>query len=369
MVSTAAGKRGLMILWKRVCFSMLKVMRYVTLLMICACIISMGINYQIEVQAAAVPTQMKVPPPSNGGALKIAELVNEERAKQGLRPVKFYALSPVQKAARIRAGEIRQRFEHIRLDNSQWYTVLDGLNINYSAAGENIGHASNMKPETVMQMWMASPEHRANILNPDYNMMGVGCAWSPSLNVYSWTQIFLETDDANKNFVDLLPLYAEDIKSLHLNPGVDIDGLIAKNISNLKDASRSISAGDTSVRQYMIMGHANKFLGNYLGARESFFKALQADSSNVNVYVAIAETFDLYDIQKRMTWLQKGEALGVRNSELYAALAQTYSKLNQDEKALYYANLAVEANPNSNIAIQTRKNILEFQEFKRKNKR
>ena len=52
-----------------------------------------------------------------------------------------------------------------------------------------------------------------------------------------------------------------------------------------------------------------------------------------------------------MQWLQKGESIGVLNSELYAELSQTYSKMGQDEKALNYANLAVEANPNSSIAI------------------
>ena len=346
---------------------MLKAIKYSFLIIVCLCVIAAG-NGSININtASAVPANITVPPPTNGGALKIAELVNEERARHGLRPVKFYTFAPVQKAARIRAGELRQKFDHVRPDNTQWYTALDGLKINYKAAGENIAHASSLKPEAVMQLWMNSPEHKDNILNPDYNMIGVGCAWSPSLNVFSWVQIFLETDDANKDFADLLPLYAEDFKSLKLNPGVSAESLIEKNIGYLTDARKNIAAGDTSVKQYMIYGHASKFLGNNLGARESFYKALQADPSNVNTYVAIASTYDYpYDIQKRLQWLQKGGSLGVKNSELYAYLAQTYSKLGQDEKALSYANMAIEVNPNSSLAINTRKNILEFQEYKRK---
>ena len=348
---------------------MSKSISYALFVIMCLCFMVVG-NGSINVNVvSAAPANMTTPPSSNGGSLKIAELVNEERTRNGLQPVKFYVFAPVQKAARIRAGELRQKFDHVRPNNSQWYTILDAQNINYSAAGENIAHASSLKPEEVMQLWMNSPEHRDNILNPSYNMIGVGCAWSPSLNVFTWVQIFLETDDANKDFSDLLPLYAEDFKSLKLNPGVNAESLITKNIGYLRDAKKNIAAGDTSVKQYMIYGHANKFLGNILGARESFHKALQADPSNVNAYVEIASTYDYpYDIQKRLQWLQKGEALGVRNSELYAYLAQTYSKLGQDDKALSYANLAIEVNPNSSLAISTRKNILEFQEFKRKNR-
>ena len=348
---------------------MLKAIRYSFLVIMCLFVIAAGNGYTSISIASVPPANMTVPPPSNGGSLKIAELVNEERTRHGLRPVKFYTFAPVQKAARIRAGELRQKFDHVRPDNTQWYTALDGVKINFKAAGENIAHASSLKPEDVMQLWMNSPEHRDNILNPDYNMIGVGCAWSPSLNVVSWVQIFLENDDANKDFTDLLPLYAEDFKSLKLNPGVNADSLIEKNIGYLTDARKNISTGDKSAKQYMIYGHASKFLGDNLGARESFYKALQVEPSNVNAYVAIASTYDYpYDIQKRLQWLQKGESLGVRNSELYAYLAQTYSKLGQDEKALSYANMAIEVNPNSSMAVQTRKNIMEFQEYKRKNK-
>ena len=348
---------------------MLKAIRYSFLVIMCLFVIAAGNGYTSISIASVPPANMTVPPPSNGGSLKIAELVNEERTRHGLCPVKFYTFAPVQKAARIRAGELRQKFDHVRPDNTQWYTALDGLKINFKAAGENIAHASSLKPEDVMQLWMNSPEHRDNILNPDYNMIGVGCAWSPSLNVVSWVQIFLENDDANKDFTDLLPLYAEDFKSLKLNPGVNADSLIEKNIGYLTDARKNISTGDKSAKQYMIYGHASKFLGDNLGARESFYKALQVEPSNVNAYVAIASTYDYpYDIQKRLQWLQKGESLGVRNSELYAYLAQTYNKLGQDEKALSYANMAIEVNPNSSMAVQTRKNIMEFQEYKRKNK-
>ena len=347
---------------------MLKMARTIGVLAVFACIMALFMSSPAMARTVVNPNNMQVPPPGNGGALKIAELVNEERAKYGLKPLKFYSFAPVQKAARIRAGEIRQKFEHLRLNNSQWYTVLDSLNINYSFAGENIGKASGMKPENVMQMWMASQEHRDNILNPEYNMIGVGCAWSPFLNVFCWTQIFLKTDDADKSFIDLLPLYADDIKSMNLNPGIDIDSRIAKNMTYVTEAASKIAAGDKSAKQYLILGHASKFLGDYLGARDSFFNALKAEPGNVRIYSAIASTFDYpYDIQKRLAWLQKGESLGVRDSELYAYLAQTYSKLNQDEKALYYANLAVEVDPNSNFAISVRKNILDFQEYKKRN--
>ena len=45
----------------------------------------------------------------------------------------------------------------------------------YAWAGENLGmtNAANWQPQ-LMQLWMASPGHRANILSPDFDTMGVG---------------------------------------------------------------------------------------------------------------------------------------------------------------------------------------------------
>ena len=64
--------------------------------------------------------------------------------------------------------------------------MLSSFGISYRAAGENIaiGYAT---PEAVVNAWMNSPGHRANILNPSYTQLGVGYVADGSY----WTQEFI----------------------------------------------------------------------------------------------------------------------------------------------------------------------------------
>lgn len=88
---------------------------------------------------------------------------------------------------RVRAEELEELFEHTRPDGSSCFTALDQAGINYRAAGENIamGYRS---PEAVVEGWMNSPGHRANILNGDFTHIGVG--YAPDWN---WAQLFVGT--------------------------------------------------------------------------------------------------------------------------------------------------------------------------------
>ncbi len=58
-----------------------------------------------------------------------------------------------------------------------------------SRVGENIAYG-NVSADALMDMWMASPGHRANILQPAYTHIGVGATRTGSGRVYA-TQNFL----------------------------------------------------------------------------------------------------------------------------------------------------------------------------------
>jgi uncharacterized protein YkwD len=79
-------------------------------------------------------------------------------------------------AAGIRAGEIAALFSHTRPDGSECFTVLEECGVPYRTAGENIAKATTgyRSPAEVIQMWMDSSGHRANILNRDYTSVGIG---------------------------------------------------------------------------------------------------------------------------------------------------------------------------------------------------
>lgn len=113
---------------------------------------------------------------------EVLRLVNVERAKNGLPALTYcYAAQP---AADVRAVEIATVFDHTRPDGSTCFTALDQAGITYFTAGENIasGHRS---PAQVVDAWMNSPGHRANILDPDFTQLVVG------VKNYCWVQLFL----------------------------------------------------------------------------------------------------------------------------------------------------------------------------------
>lgn len=116
-------------------------------------------------------------------AARIVTLVNNARAKAGLRPLAVskcaegYARS--WSAHMAKAGV----FAH-RSDLAAVMRACSAYGI-----GENIAYG-NVSADTMMAMWMNSPGHRANILNPRYTHIGVGVSTTASGRVYG-TQNFL----------------------------------------------------------------------------------------------------------------------------------------------------------------------------------
>lgn len=123
-------------------------------------------------------------------AEQVAVLVNQERAANGLQPVKFSPL--LSQAANIRSGELQENFSHTRPDGTSCFTVLDELGISYRSAAENIAYGQR-SPESVMDAWMNSSGHRANILSGNMEYIGVGVVYRDG--VYYWTQLFAASAD------------------------------------------------------------------------------------------------------------------------------------------------------------------------------
>lgn len=117
---------------------------------------------------------------------QVIDLVNEERAKAGLSPLT--EAQNVAEAAGVRAEEISRSFSHTRPDGSSYNTALTQSGVTYRGSGENIAYGQKT-PEEVMNSWMNSQGHRANILNADYTTIGVGYYQNSNGTGY-WTQLF-----------------------------------------------------------------------------------------------------------------------------------------------------------------------------------
>ena len=114
-------------------------------------------------------------------------MVNEERAKAGLAPLTVHTGATA--AAQVRARETEQSFSHTRPNGSSFSTALTEQGVSYRSAGENIAWGQRT-PQQVMEGWMNSSGHRANILNERFTSIGVGYYQSAS-GVNYWTQLFI----------------------------------------------------------------------------------------------------------------------------------------------------------------------------------
>ena len=119
-------------------------------------------------------------------AEQVVELVNQERTKAGLNAVTLD--QNIASAALVRAKEIETSFSHTRPNGSKFSTALTEQGVTFKGAGENIAWGQK-SPEAVMQAWMNSEGHRANILNKNFTKIGVGYYQNAAGRNF-WTQLF-----------------------------------------------------------------------------------------------------------------------------------------------------------------------------------
>ena len=118
-------------------------------------------------------------------ASQVAALVNAVRAQHGLAALTVDAR--VQRAAQVRAAETAQSFSHTRPNGSSFSTALTEAGVTYRTAGENIAYGQST-PQAVVDAWMNSSGHRANILSSSYTTIGVG--YTVVNGTAYWAQLF-----------------------------------------------------------------------------------------------------------------------------------------------------------------------------------
>lgn len=121
---------------------------------------------------------------------EVIRLVNVERSKYGLQSLtKNWEASRV---ARYKSQDMIDKgyFAHISPTYGSPFQMMEDFGLRFSAAAENIAYGQTTAQD-VMNAWMNSDGHRANILNRSYSQIGVGAAKSYNGTLY-WTQMFLK---------------------------------------------------------------------------------------------------------------------------------------------------------------------------------
>lgn len=119
---------------------------------------------------------------------QVVTLVNKERASNGLQSLA--SDSQLAKLAQMKAEDMAKNgyFSHISPTYGSAFDMMKTYGVSYKTAGENIAKGQKTA-QSVMNGWMNSSGHRANILKYDYTKIGVGYAKASDGTTY-WVQIF-----------------------------------------------------------------------------------------------------------------------------------------------------------------------------------
>lgn len=155
----------------------------------------------------------------------LIELLNEIRTTNNSPPL--ISNSKLEQAAESHAAYMLQYniLSHSGRNGSSFAERIKEQGYLFSTAAENIAFGATTSQE-VVKLWMNSPPHKANIVNPAFTEIGVGVApilnQSSKFNERYWSTSFaapLATNEASPTKPET-PLVAEPVQD-HTNISVD----------------------------------------------------------------------------------------------------------------------------------------------------
>lgn len=127
--------------------------------------------------------------------------LNKIRAQHGLQPVKISARLTASAAQHSQEMGADGYFEHNSHDGTAFWKRIGrwygSSGYSYWSVGENLLWSSpQVDPAGAMQLWMNSPEHRANILNARWREIGISAVhFASAPGTYKGLEVTIITTD------------------------------------------------------------------------------------------------------------------------------------------------------------------------------
>jgi hypothetical protein len=139
------------------------------------------------------------------GVSEIIDLSNAARVDNGLPAFNYN--SKLASAAQAKAEHMKanQYFEHIAPDGTTGWYFMEQNGYAYSSAGENLA-ATNEGSNAVVDGWLNSPGHRANLLSNEYLEVGYGIVYPDKFENYSGIYFVVALYAVPKNGIATAPL-------------------------------------------------------------------------------------------------------------------------------------------------------------------
>ena len=152
-----------------------------------------GTDLSAATRAATGPTSADL----RAAEVRALRLINDERDKGGLRPIRMDSRIRAVAQARSRDMVDRGYFDHQDPDGKWPWDHLNDAHIEWYEAGEiialNMASPIESATETAISQWMHSPGHRDQILSTQHNYAGVGVAMDGVSSI--WTVVFIQGPD------------------------------------------------------------------------------------------------------------------------------------------------------------------------------
>ena len=222
---------------------------------------------------------------SNLTADGIIKWTNTQREDQGLIPLHENAL--LRKAAEAKVDDMfaQQYFEHESPDGKSPADLARGAGYSYIIVGENLALGNFKDDKTLVQAWMDSPGHRANILHGKYQEIGTAA----KKGMFEGKEVWLAVQEFGA------PLSACPTPALGLKGQIDANrAQLSTNQSELQSQKAAIAANrynseseyNAAVAKYNALvektnelaDDTQRLVADYNDAVNTFNKCLESNS-------------------------------------------------------------------------------------------
>lgn len=163
----------------------------ILMLILTAAADSFAVYWPLLLKPAPTPAPATPTPPTTDFEEQVMALTNQERLAHGCASLTMNARLRAAAEGHSEDMAVNDLFSHTGSNGSSPADRIQAQGYSYSTWGENIaaGYAS---PESVVDGWMNSEGHRANILNCGFIHIGVGYYYlqNDTGNRHYWTQVF-----------------------------------------------------------------------------------------------------------------------------------------------------------------------------------
>lgn len=238
-------------------------------------------------QEVSAPPGLRVSPPASSEpaaapALTQAGIIlqtNFQRQENGLGFLRESGI--LDSTATVKANDMceKQYFAHISPTGIGAGNLADSFGYDYISVGENLALGPFASDAAVVDAWMGSPGHRANILSPKFTEIGVGAVRC----VFEGRSVWLAVQHFGKPTSDCPKVDASLGKTIEEKKAVltDMKGRLvvmkaeieASNPETDPDYNNKISSYNSLVREYNSLIGETKILINQYNSQIAAFNA------------------------------------------------------------------------------------------------